>query len=42
MEYECKECGIKFSTKEEFEQHVKEHHGGHEHHHHHGHGHHCH
>ncbi|WP_198407777.1 C2H2-type zinc finger protein [Aeropyrum camini] len=32
-EYECKECGIKFSSKEEFEKHMKEHHS-HEHHHH--------
>ena len=38
-EYECKECGIKFATKEEYEKHMKEHHGHH--HEHHGHGHSC-
>ncbi|WP_165487825.1 C2H2-type zinc finger protein [Aeropyrum pernix] len=35
-EFECKECGVKFATKEEFEKHIKEHHS-HEHHHHHHH-----
>jgi uncharacterized C2H2 Zn-finger protein len=33
QEYEC--CGMKFKTKEEYEKHMKEHHG-HEHQHKHG------
>ncbi len=30
--YKCEPCGLEFETKEEFEKHLREHHG-HEHHH---------